>query len=131
VERTGVLMDNSYSLIIAIIASFSSFLTYFLTASIQKKHFLKEKELEFYKIKSENLSFERELLTNEEKSLREMLREQLETCKIENERLDKEMENLKRRLLTVEQELKAWELGLKVPKGFELIQLETTEIEVK
>ena len=45
-------MDNSYSLIIAIIASFSSFLTYFLTASFQKKQFLKEKELEFYKIKA-------------------------------------------------------------------------------
>ena len=40
------------------------------------------------------------------------------------------MENLKRRLLTVEQELKAWELGLKVPKGFELIQLDTYETEV-
>jgi hypothetical protein len=59
-----------------------------------------------------------------------MLREQLETCRIENERVDKEMENLKRRLLTVEQELKAWELGLKVPKGFELIQLNLNEIEV-
>lgn len=124
-------MDNYYSIIIAIIASVSSFLTYYLTASFQKKSFLKEKELEFYKIKSESLSFERELLTNEEKNLREMLRQQLETCKIENERLDKEMENLKRRLLTVEQELKAWELGLKVPKGFELIQLEINETEVE
>ncbi len=123
-------MDNSYSIIIALIGAFSTFLTYFLTASFQKKSFIREKELEFYKIKSETLTFEREILTNEEKSLREMLREQLETCKIENERLDKEMENLKRRLLSVEQELKAWELGLKVPKGFELIQLETTEIEV-
>lgn len=123
-------MDNYYSVIVAVIASFSSILTYVLTASYQKKHILKEKELEFYKIKTENLTIEREILTGEEKSLREMLREQLETCKIENERLDKEMENLKRRLLSVEQELKAWELGLKVPKGFELIQLETNQIEV-
>lgn len=124
-------MDNYYSIIIAVIASVSSFLTYFLTVSAQKRNFSKEKELEFYKIKSESLTLERELLTGEEKSLREMLREQLETCKIENERLDKEMENLKRRLLTIEQELKAWELGLKVPKGFELIQLEFNETEVK
>lgn len=124
-------MDNYYSVIVAVIASFSSVLTYVITASYQKKHILKEKELEFYKIQTENLTIEREILTNEEKSLREMLREQLETCKIENERLDKEMENLKRRLLTVEQELKAWELGLKVPKGFELIQLNINEIEVK
>lgn len=123
-------MDNYYSVIVAVIASFSSILTYVITASYQKKHILKEKELEFYKIKTENLTIEREILTNEEKSLREMLREQLETCKIENERLDKEMENLKRRLLTVEQELKAWELGLKVPKGFELIQLNINDIEV-
>ena len=123
-------MDNYYSVIVAVIASMSSVLTYVITASYQKKHILKEKELEFYKIKTENLTIEREILTNEEKSLREMLREQLETCRIENERLDKEMENLKRRLLTVEQELKAWELGLKVPKGFELIQLNIDEIEV-
>jgi hypothetical protein len=124
-------MDNYYSVIVAVIASMSSILTYVITASYQKKHILKEKELEFYKIKTENLTIEREILTGEEKSLREMLREQLETCRIENERLDKEMENLKRRLLTVEQELKAWELGLKVPKGFELIQLNINEIEVK
>jgi hypothetical protein len=123
-------MDNYYSVIVAVIASFSSILTYVITASYQKKHLLKEKELEFYKIKTKNLTIEREILTGEEKSLREMLREQLETCRIENERLDKEMENLKRRLLTVEQELKAWELGLKVPKGFELIQLNINEIEV-
>jgi hypothetical protein len=123
-------MDNYYSVIVAVIASMSSILTYVITASYQKKHILKEKELEFYKIKTENLTIEREILTNEEKSLREMLREQLETCRIENERLDKEMENLKRRLLTIEQELKAWELGLKVPKGFELIQLNINEIEV-
>jgi hypothetical protein len=123
-------MDNYYSVIVAVIASLSSVLTYFLTVSHQKKTLLKEKELEFYKIKTENLTVEREILTAEEKNLREMLRQQLETCKIENERLDKEMENLKRRLLTVEQELKAWELGLKVPKGFELIQLDTDETEV-
>lgn len=124
-------MDNYYSVIIAAIASVSSILTYFLTASSQKKRSIREKELEFYKVKTENLTFERELLTQEEKNLREMLREQWETCKIENERLDKEMENLKRRLLTIEQELKAWELGLKVPKGFELIQIDESEIEVK
>lgn len=123
-------MDNYYSVIVAVIASFSSVLTYFLTTSYQKRALSKEKELEFYKVKTENLTAEREILTAEEKNLREMLREQLETCKIENERLDKEMENLKRRLLTVEQELKAWELGLKVPKGFELIQLDTNETEV-
>lgn len=123
-------MDNYYSVIVAVIASFSSVLTYFLTTSYQKRVVSKEKELEFYKVKTENLTAEREILTAEEKSLREMLREQLETCKIENERLDKEMENLKRRLLTVEQELKAWELGLKVPKGFDLIQLDTYETEV-
>jgi|694.fasta_scaffold00126_96 hypothetical protein len=123
-------MDNYYSVIVAVIASFSSILTYLLTTSYQKRVVSKEKELEFYKVKTENLTVEREILTAEEKSLREMLREQLETCKIENERLDKEMENLKRRLLTVEQELKAWELGLKVPKGFELIQLDTYETEV-
>jgi len=123
-------MDNYYSVIVAVIASFSSVLTYFLTTSYQKKAFSKEKELEFYKVKTENLTAEREILTAEEKNLREMLRQQLEGCKIENERLDKEMENLKRRLLTVEQELKAWELGLKVPKGFELIQLDTNETEV-
>jgi hypothetical protein len=123
-------MDNYYSVIVAVIASLSSFLTYFLTTSFQKKALLKQKELEFYKVKIENLTVEREILTAEEKNLREMLRQQLETCKIENERLDKEMENLKRRLLTIEQELKAWELGLKVPKGFELIQLDTNETEV-
>ena len=123
-------MDNYYSVIVAVIASFSSILTYLLTTSYQKRVVSKEKELEFYKVKTDNLTVEREILTAEEKSLREMLREQLETCKIENERLDKEMENLKRRLLTVEQELKAWELGLKVPKGFELIQLDTYETEV-
>lgn len=124
-------MDNYYSVIVAGIASVSSILTYLLTASSQRKRSIREKELEFYKIKSENLTFEREILTNEEKNLREMLRQQLENCKIENERLDQEMESLKRRLLTIEQELKAWELGLKVPKGFELIQLETIEIEVE
>lgn len=124
-------MDNSYSVIIAVIASLSSAITYLVTSVHQKRTISKEKEIEFYKIKIENLSTEREILTGEEKSLREMLREQLETCKIENERLDKEMENLKRRLLTIEQELKAWELGLKVPKGFELIQLDSNETEVK
>jgi chromosome segregation ATPase len=123
-------MDYYYSVIVDVIAYFSSILTYLLTTSYQKRVVSKEKELEFYKVKTENLTAEREILTAEEKSLREMLREQLETCKIENERLDKEMENLKRRLLTVEQELKAWELGLKVPKGFELIQLDTYETEV-
>ena len=123
-------MDNNYSVIIAVIASFSSALTYLLTSLHQKRTISKEKEIEFYKIKIEHLNAEREILTGEEKNLREMLREQLETCRIENERVDKEMENLKRRLLTVEQELKAWELGLKVPKGFELIQLNLNEIEV-
>jgi len=124
-------MDNYYSVIIAGIASVSSVLTYLLTASSQKRRSVREKELEFYKIKNENLTFEREILTSEEQNLREMLREQLEKCSAENHRLDQEMENLKRRLLTIEQELKAWELGLKVPKGFELIQLETIEIEVE
>jgi uncharacterized protein (DUF3084 family) len=123
-------MDNNYSVIIAVIASLSSVLTYLLTSLHQKRTISKEKEIEFYKIKIEHLNAEREILTGEEKNLREMLREQLETCRIENERVDKEMENLKRRLLTVEQELKAWELGLKVPKGFELIQLNLNEIEV-
>jgi hypothetical protein len=123
-------MDNNYSVIIAVIASLSSVLTYLLTSLHQKRTISKEKEIEFYKIKIEHLNAEREILTDEEKNLREMLREQLETCRIENERVDKEMENLKRRLLTVEQELKAWELGLKVPKGFELIQLNLNEIEV-
>jgi len=123
-------MDNYYSVLVAAIASASSVLTYFLTTIHQKKTISKEKELELYKIKIQNLTDEREILTQEEKSLREMLREQLETCKIENERLDKEMENLKRRLLTIEQELKAWEIGLKVPKGFELIQIESNETEV-
>ena len=123
-------MDNNYSVIIAVIASFSSGLTYLLTSLHQKRTISKEKEIEFYKIKIEHFNAEREILTGEEKNLREMLREQLETCRIENERVDKEMENLKRRLLTVEQELKAWELGLKVPKGFELIQLNLNEIEV-
>lgn len=124
-------MDNLFTVIAAGLSPFFAILTYLITSSHEKKRFSREKELEYYKIKSEGLSFERELLTAEEKNLREMLRQQLETCKIENERLDKEMENLKRRLLTIEQELKAWELGLKVPKGFELIQLETTEIEVE
>ena len=123
-------MDNYYSVIIAVIASVSSVITYFLTTNHQKRTISKEKEIELYKIKIDSLTAEREILTQEEKSLREMLREQLETCKIENERLDKEMENLKRRLLTIEQELKAWELGLKVPKGFELKQIETNETEV-
>lgn len=122
-------MDNYYSVIIAVIASVSSVITYFLTTNHQKRTISKEKEIELYKIKIDSLTAERETLTQEEKSLREMLREQLETCKIENERLDKEMENLKRRLLNVEQELKAWEIGLKVPKGFELIQIETNETE--
>jgi hypothetical protein len=122
-------MDNYYSVAIALIASFSSIITYFFTVSYQKKSLSKQKELEFYKIKTENLTAEREILTAEEKSLREMLREQLDMCRIENERLDKEMENLKRRLLTIEQELIAWELGLKVPKGFELIQIDTNETE--
>lgn len=122
-------MDNYYSVIIAVIASVSSVITYFLTTNHQKRTISKEKEIELYKIKIDSLTAEREILTQEEKSLREMLREQLETCKIENERLDKEMENLKRRLLNVEQELKAWEIGLKVPKGFELIQIETNETE--
>jgi hypothetical protein len=123
-------MDNLFTVLAASLAPLFAVITYLITSSHEKKRFSREKELEFYKIKSESLSFERELLTNEEKNLREMLRQQLETCKIENERLDKEMENLKRRLLTVEQELKAWELGLKVPMGFELIQIETNEIEV-
>jgi len=123
-------MDNYYSVLVAAIASFSSVVTYLLTTIHQRKTISKEKELELYKVKIQNLTEEREILTYEEKSLREMLREQLETCRIENERLDKEMENLKRRLLTIEQELKAWELGLKVPKGFELIQIETNETKV-
>lgn len=123
-------MDNLFTVFAASLAPLLAVVTYLITVSYEKKKFTREKELEFYKIKSESLTFERELLTNEEKNLREMLRQQLESCKIENERLDKEMEDLKRRLLTVEQELKAWELGLKVPMGFELIQIEKNEIEV-
>lgn len=123
-------MTNFSPIFSASIAPLVAFITYILTSNRDKKRFSKERELEFYKIKIENLTDEREMLTREEQSLREMLRQQLETCKIENERLDKEMENLKRRLLTIEQELMAWELGLKVPKGFELIQIETNETEV-
>lgn len=123
-------MSNIFTVISASIAPVVGFVTYFLTSNRDKRRFSREKELEFYKIKIENLTAEREILTNEEKNLREMLRQQLETCRIENERLDKEMENLKRRLLTIEQELVAWELGLKVPKGFELIQINTNETEV-
>lgn len=122
---------NEFSTVFsASIAPLVAFITYFITSNRDKKKFSREKELEFYKVKIDNLTEEREMLTREEQNLREMLRQQLETCKIENERLDKEMENLKRRLLTIEQELMAWELGLKVPKGFELIQIETNETEV-
>lgn len=123
-------MTDLSTIFSASIAPIVALITYILTSNRDKKRFSREKELEFYQIKIDNLSEEREMLTKEEQSLREMLRQQLETCKIENERLDKEMENLKRRLLTIEQELKAWELGLKVPKGFELIQIETNETEV-
>lgn len=123
-------MNNFLYILNASATPLVALITYLLTSNRDKKRFSREKELEFYKVKIDNLTAEREMLTNEEKSLREMLREQLETCKIENERLDKEMENLKRRLLTIEQELVAWELGLKVPKGFELIQINTNETEV-
>jgi hypothetical protein len=107
----------------------ASLITYFITARIKQKQFMQEKELAFYKVKNETMSVEREMLTAEETELRAMLREELDRCRIENARLDRELEELKRRLLNVEMELRAWELGLKVPKGFELIQVENTEEE--
>lgn len=116
-------MDNYFTVISAIVASAGGILTYIIGSIHKRNEKLKEQELEFYKVKSENLTLERETLVEEEKNLRDMLREQLERCRIENERLERNLEDLKRRLINIEQELKAWELGLKVPKGFELIQL--------
>lgn len=113
--------------IAALISAASSFLTYYITARHKRKEFQQEKELAFYKVKTETLSVEREMLTAEESELRAMLREELDRCRVENARLDRELEELKRRLLNVEMDLKAWELGLKVPKGFELIQVDHTE----
>lgn len=106
-----------------------SCITYFWTARHKQKQFTQEKELAFYKVKTETLSVEREMLTAEESELRSMLREELDRCRIENARLDRELEELKRRLLNIEIELKAWELGLKVAKGFELIQVEQNDEE--
>lgn len=119
-------MINSV-LIGTIITALTSFLTYYMTARHKKKEFTQEKELAFYKVKTETLSVEREMLTAEESELRAMLREELDRCRVENARLDRELEELKRRLLNVEMDLKAWELGLKVPRGFELIQVDHTE----
>lgn len=114
-------------LIGTLITTLASFITYYITARHKQKQFLHEKELAFYKVKTETLSVEREMLTAEESELRAMLREELDRCRIENARLDRELEELKRRLLNIEIELRAWELGLKVAKGFELIQLENQE----
>lgn len=111
----------------ATITALTSLLTYFITAKHKQKQFTQEQELALYKVKNETLSVEREMLTAEESELRAMLREELDRCRVENARLDRELEELKRRLLNIEIELKAWELGLKVPKGFELIQVDQEE----
>lgn len=117
------------AVIAAIITAASSLITYYVTAKHKQKQFTQEKELSFYKVQTETLSVEREMLTAEESELRAMLREELDRCRTENARLDRELEELKRRLLNIEIELKAWELGLKVAKGFELIQVEHQEEE--
>ena len=110
-------------LIGTLITTLASLVTYYITARHKQKQFMQEKELAFYKVKTETLSVEREMLTAEESELRGMLREELDRCRVENARLDRELEELKRRLLNIEIEVRAWELGLKVPKGFELIQV--------
>jgi uncharacterized protein HemX len=99
-------------------------ITHIVTSKVKSRQFKHEKELAFYKVQTETLTVQREMLTSEETELRAMLREELDRCRLENGRLDKELEELKRRLLNIEMELRAWELGLKVPRGFELIQLD-------
>ena len=96
--------------------------------ALQKRYSKSEKKMEqttqAYKIDSEIIIKQREFIIRENEELWKALREELEMCRVEREKLDGLLENMKKRLTKIESELTAWELGLKTPKGFRLIKLE-------
>lgn len=82
-----------------------------------------EKAKETHNSDVEQMVKQREFIIKENEDLWHALRKELEACRFEREKLEGVLDNLKKRLSRVENELTQWELGLKTPAGFRLVKI--------
>ena len=82
---------------------------------------------DIYKTEAEQVSKQRQFLITENESLYVLLKSELDICRKERVEsdlaavaLNEIIDALKKRLLKVEIEIQAWEIGLRIPKGYQL-----------
>lgn len=126
-ETTPVWLDALKTIAPGIIAALSAVITLMISRRFTKE----DKEVEGKKVshasEMEQLVKQREFIIKENEELWHALRKELEMCRIEREKLDGILENLRKRLTKVENELTQWELGLKTPVGFKLVRLDKND----
>jgi septal ring factor EnvC (AmiA/AmiB activator) len=108
-----------------IIPALVAILTVWLTnkAVKQKQNAADKKEI--YTADIEQMSKQREFLRQENNDLWVALKDELEYCRQTRIELEESLEKLRLKIARIEAELKAWELGLKVPKGFSLVKIDS------
>lgn len=105
------------------VAALTSFGVVYLNRKFSKTDKTFETSSANYKSDLDQMVKQREFIIKENEELWNALKLELEMCRAEREKLDLSLDNLKKRLTKVENELTAWELGLKTPAGFKLVRL--------
>lgn len=108
----------------AIIGAITTLITLYITKKFSKAEKKSEEKQHNYRVELDQLVKQREFVIKENEELWHALKLELDLCRVEREKLDAEVDSLKSRLTRVEQELQAWELGLKTPVGFKLTRIE-------
>ena len=67
---------------------------------------------------------QREFIIKENEELWKVLKQDLDAVKVEKSKLEGQIAILRDRMLKVEADLAAWEMGLKTPKGFRLVKID-------
>lgn len=105
------------------VAALTSFGVVYLNRKFSKTDKTFETSSANYKSDLDQMVKQREFIIKENEELWNALKLELEMCRAEREKLDLSLDSLKKRLTKVENELTAWELGLKTPVGFKLVRL--------
>lgn len=95
---------------------------------LQRKYSSDDKKetqkIDAYKVDLEQNAKQREFIIKENEELWKALKEELDIVKEEKKKLDAQVAIMRDRVLKIEADLAAWELGLKTPKGFRLVRIE-------
>lgn len=107
-----------------LVAGLTTLVVVFINRRFVNKDHKVDSDHQAIDVSLDQLSKQREFVIKENEELWIALRAELEHCRVEKEKLDSSLDLLRRKTVRMENELAAWELGLKTPAGFKLVKLD-------